>query len=200
MPPPESGRPSASSSLRPRKPKSKSKSKQARKQAGRPTSPLRYPSHVLLIHLALSARRRRRRLVAAHGRPARSCAPQGGPDLEPALRDGGLVSRCAEPAARAADADTGSRDGRPELAARAAVSDQGPAEADVAEDAAVGDKEDLDLSEGLGLADSLIRTGPERQAVQNFATYWRQKVSAPYSMGRPEAQLVLITLMEFAMR
>ncbi|ORX36777.1 hypothetical protein BD324DRAFT_627141 [Kockovaella imperatae] len=41
-------------------------------------------------------------------------------------------------------------------------------------------------------------TMPERSALLNFASYWRRMVQPPYAMGRPEAQLVLITLTELA--
>ncbi|ORY34096.1 hypothetical protein BCR39DRAFT_503750 [Naematelia encephala] len=43
-------------------------------------------------------------------------------------------------------------------------------------------------------------TPQERMAILNFANYWRQNVSAPYFMGRPEAQIVLIALSELATR
>jgi len=39
----------------------------------------------------------------------------------------------------------------------------------------------------------------ERAAIFNFTSYWRQMNQAPFGMSRPEVQLVLITLTEFAM-
>lgn len=60
------------------------------------------------------------------------------------------------------------------------------------------------------------RVMQEKQAIMSFASYWRQMQQAPvsgyafmlgqtklkdqYFMGRPEAQLVLIALTEFASR
>ncbi|WVQ99308.1 hypothetical protein IAU59_006440 [Kwoniella sp. CBS 9459] len=41
-------------------------------------------------------------------------------------------------------------------------------------------------------------TPVERSSIISFANYWRRMVQPPYDMGRPEAQLVLITLTEFA--
>ncbi|OWZ60181.1 hypothetical protein C356_00315 [Cryptococcus neoformans c45] len=38
----------------------------------------------------------------------------------------------------------------------------------------------------------------ERSALLNFAQYWRSMTRPPYNMGRPEAQIVMITLAEFA--
>ncbi|ALO60314.1 hypothetical protein CNA02895 [Cryptococcus deneoformans JEC21] len=43
-------------------------------------------------------------------------------------------------------------------------------------------------------------TPVERSALLNFAQYWRSMTRPPYSMGRPEAQIVMITLAEFATR
>ncbi|WWD17393.1 hypothetical protein CI109_101834 [Kwoniella shandongensis] len=37
----------------------------------------------------------------------------------------------------------------------------------------------------------------ERTAILSFSQYWRRMVQPPYNMGRPEAQIVLITLAEF---
>lgn len=45
-----------------------------------------------------------------------------------------------------------------------------------------------------------LRTPVERSALLNFAQYWRSMTRPPYSMGRPEAQIVMITLAEFATR
>ncbi|WWC89443.1 uncharacterized protein L201_004367 [Kwoniella dendrophila CBS 6074] len=42
-------------------------------------------------------------------------------------------------------------------------------------------------------------TPVERTSIVSFASYWRRRTEAPYLMGRPEAQLVLIALTEFAM-
>ncbi|GFZ43999.1 hypothetical protein JCM24511_01720 [Saitozyma sp. JCM 24511] len=41
-------------------------------------------------------------------------------------------------------------------------------------------------------------TPQERSAIISFVAYWRQMGHPPYAMGRPEAQLVLIALQEFA--
>ncbi|WVN88324.1 uncharacterized protein L203_103529 [Cryptococcus depauperatus CBS 7841] len=43
-------------------------------------------------------------------------------------------------------------------------------------------------------------TPVERKSLLNFATYWRNMTRPPYNMGRPEAQIVMITLIEFAQR
>ncbi|KAK8864308.1 hypothetical protein IAR55_001555 [Kwoniella newhampshirensis] len=40
-------------------------------------------------------------------------------------------------------------------------------------------------------------TPVERAAILSFAQYWRRMVGPPYNMGRPEAQIVLITLLEY---
>ncbi|KAK6910218.1 hypothetical protein V866_000905 [Kwoniella sp. B9012] len=42
-------------------------------------------------------------------------------------------------------------------------------------------------------------TPVERTSIISFASYWRRRTEPPYLMGRPEAQLVLIALTEFAM-
>ncbi|XAO23907.1 hypothetical protein I312_102692 [Cryptococcus bacillisporus CA1280] len=43
-------------------------------------------------------------------------------------------------------------------------------------------------------------TPVERSALLNFAQYWKSMTRPPYNMGRPEAQIVMITLAEFAVR
>lgn len=43
-------------------------------------------------------------------------------------------------------------------------------------------------------------TPGEKQALLNFAAYWRSMQAPSYSMQSGEAQVVLITLTEFAMR
>ncbi|WVQ80636.1 hypothetical protein IAT38_002741 [Cryptococcus sp. DSM 104549] len=43
-------------------------------------------------------------------------------------------------------------------------------------------------------------TSVERSSLISFAQYWRSMTHAPYHMGRPEAQIVMITLQEFASR
>jgi hypothetical protein len=45
---------------------------------------------------------------------------------------------------------------------------------------------------------SQIRTMEERHAIIQFTTFWRQQSHNPYLMGRPEVQVVLLSLAEVA--